>query len=248
MLDTRESRASASESKFVLDTALAAHVRQWAREHLHPDAYGAGPFGDEYRTSSLYFDTRTFDVFHRRGSYGRGKYRIRRYAGANYVFLERKMRRPGLLVKRRTQMPVEVLARLADGEIRKGEPGHWFAERLRVRALEPACRLSYHRTARGLMTEGGLARLTLDDGIRVEPADRIALPEGGVDGTPVLDGRVILELKFRGALPPIFEALVRTFDLRVQTASKYRLGMLALGHVLAPSDPREESELDSVRS
>ena len=77
---------------------------QWARTFLGADPHGTGPFGDEYRTSTLYFDTAEGHVFHRWGSYGRAKYRIRRYGDSNVAFLERKLRRPGMLVKRRTQV------------------------------------------------------------------------------------------------------------------------------------------------
>ena len=81
---------------------LAGRSAQWARAHLDADIHGGGPHGDEYRTTSVYFDNAAFDVFHRRGSFGRSKYRIRRYGDDETVFLERKMRQPAVLAKRRT--------------------------------------------------------------------------------------------------------------------------------------------------
>ena len=86
---TRETRGLASEIKFLVDPGTGSRIRDWARARLQPDPYGEGPFGDEYRTTSLYFDTPEFDVFRRRGSYGRSKYRIRRYDGEAGAFLER---------------------------------------------------------------------------------------------------------------------------------------------------------------
>ncbi len=47
--------------------------------------------------------------------------------------------------------------------------------------------------------------------------------------------RLILELKYRGVPPAIFRQLVEEFALDPQTASKYRLGVVALG--LAPPYP-----------
>ena len=41
--------------------------------------------------------------------------------------------------------------------------------------------------------------------------------------------RLILELKYRGRRPRIFKQLVEEFALVPQTASKYRLGVVALG-------------------
>ena len=69
MADTREVRAFATEIKFVLDAAVAADVRRWARKRLEPDPHGAGDARDEYLTTSVYFDTERLDVFHRRGSF-----------------------------------------------------------------------------------------------------------------------------------------------------------------------------------
>jgi hypothetical protein len=66
MVHTRETRASASEIKFVIDPSLAPRVSAWARKHLKADPHGTGAFQDEYETSSLYFDTGDFDVFNRR--------------------------------------------------------------------------------------------------------------------------------------------------------------------------------------
>src|SRR5688500_1074758 len=109
MANTREMRAAACEIKFVIDERLAPRVRDWPRTHFQPDQHGAGPFRDEYRNSTLYFDTRRFDVFHRNDSFGRAKYRIRRYGDANAVFFERKLRKPGLLIKRRTRDDIETL-------------------------------------------------------------------------------------------------------------------------------------------
>src|SRR5688572_9002893 len=69
----------ATELKFALDTEGAAAVREWARTELVPDPHAADAEGDGYHTTSLYFDTEDLDVFFRRGSHGRAKYRIRRY-------------------------------------------------------------------------------------------------------------------------------------------------------------------------
>jgi hypothetical protein len=245
MVDTRESRANATEQKFVIDAATGALVREWARTRLEADPYGSGRHGDEYLTSSLYFDTERLAVFHRQGSFGRAKFRIRRYAGADYAFLERKLRRPNLLVKRRTRVDFGTVGLLGQGLLDPSSPARWFADRLAVRHLAPACLLSYHRTARGMATPRGLARLTVDDDICVTPANGYVLPDGAGVGQPMLQGEVIVELKFRGLLPDIFQELIRTFALQGRTASKYRLGMLTLGHELTSLDPLESTTLSA---
>ena len=235
MVDTREARGSASELKFLLDSSSGENVRAWAREHLEPDPHGSGPFDDEYLTSSLYFDTQNRDVFHRRGSFGKAKYRIRRYGRVDAVFLERKLRTSKMVIKRRTMMPIGVLDELET--LTDPDPtwrGGWFHRRVMARGLRPVCALSYHRIARGIVIDGLQARLTLDDRVHVAPVARAHF--NGDMGVPVLEDRFILELKFRGKLPAVFKRLVEEFKLASTPVSKYRFGMMALGYP-AGGDP-----------
>ena len=232
MADTRETRAAACEIKFVIDERLAPRVRDWARARLQPDPHGAGPFRDEYRISTLYFDTRRFDVFHRNDSFGRAKYRVRRYGEADAVFFERKLRKPGLLIKRRTRDDIETLDRLADGIVDPDWAGHWFHRRLVVRSLRPVCQVSYQRTARVAATSEGPVRLTLDAGLR---ATTIASPHFEPDpGDEFLEGRLVLELKYHSRVPALFRRLIEEFALVPETASKYRLGMATTGYPAGP--------------
>jgi hypothetical protein len=244
MAHIREVRPHAREVKFVVDSAKADRIRQWARTHLAPDIHGAGPFGDEYRTTSVYFDTDAFDVFHRRGSFGRCKYRIRRYGDAESVFLERKMRQPAVLAKRRTIVALEALPRLME-PMDADWPGHWFYRRVAARRLRPVCQVAYQRMARVAQRNGEQIRLTLD-------SDLVALPPGAspvpaVDGLPAalaLPDRHILEMKYRCAPPAIFLQLIEEFRLTPQTASKYRLGVVATGQA-APVEAASGSETEA---
>jgi VTC domain-containing protein len=224
----RETRPFASEIKFVVAAALGERIRDWARENLEPDPYGGGPFNDRYHTASLYFDTTNGDVFHRRRSFGRSKYRVRRYGTASFVFLERKLRKPGILVKRRTIVSLDTIDRLANDEADGDWPGEWFHRRLLLRQIRPVAELSYWRVARFARTAEGPARLTLDEDLRAMP---VAEPRfTGVEGQEVLPGHMILELKYLQHPPAIFKRLVETFALEPQRTSKYRLGIAAMGH------------------
>ena len=223
----RETRPFASEVKFVVEAATGARIREWVRANLEPDPYGGGPFNDEYRTARLYFDTVSGDVFHRRGSFGRSKYRVRRYGAASFVFLERKLRKPGILVKRRTTVALDAIARLSGPKSDPDWPGDWFHRRLLLRQITPICELSYSRTARFARTAEGPVRLTLDEDVRVLPAN--APQFSGMPGQLVVPDQMILELKYRQHVPAIFKRLVEEFGLEPQRASKYRLGMTALG-------------------
>jgi len=227
----RDIRAFSSETKFLVPAESGEPLRQWARRHLGADPHGHGPHSDEYLTTTLYFDTPDFDVFHRRASYGRSKYRIRRYDGSPDVFLERKLRRPGMLTKRRTPVPLQALSHL-DADPASWS-GRWFHRRLMLRKLRPVCEISYHRVARGIDTPSGPVRLTLDEQLA---AYRIERPVFGevADGRPFVEGQMILELKYRGPAPPVFKQLVEEFGLVPAAVSKYRLGMAALEAVELP--------------
>ena len=224
----RETRVGALEQKFLISSQLGARIADWARARLPADPHGAGPFGDEYRITSLYFDTDRHDVLHARGSFGRCKYRVRRYGVSEFVFLERKLRRPGLLHKRRSLAGIGDLGRLGEPEPGAGWPGDWFHRRLLVRRLAPRCELSYLRMARAIEINGVLVRLTLDCQIRVREIRHLRFGHG--PDASVLDQRMVLELKCRGVLPALFKQLLEMFALAPTTGSKYRLGMAALGH------------------
>lgn len=229
MVHSRETRAAACEIKFLIDPEVAPALRTWARVNLQPDPHGSGPFGDEYETASLYYDTPDLDVLHRRQSYGRAKYRVRRYGSADIIFLERKLRKPGLLIKRRTVESLAALDRLEALGHGGAWAGDWFHRRLVARRLQPVSQVVYHRMARVVECPEGPARLTLDSGLRASRADRSRF--SAEPGVPFLEDRLVLELKYRVRLPAIFRRLVEDFALRTESASKYRLGMAALGRL-----------------
>ena len=241
---SRESRALATELKFVVTPDGARTIRDWARLHLDADPHGAGPFGDEYRTTSLYFDNDALDVFNRRGSYGRAKYRVRRYGSSDVIFLERKMRTSALLAKRRTTVGVEDLGVLQESTRVPGWDGAWFHDRVSARRLQPLVQVSYQRMARQMKGAHGTVRLTVDDQLRALPAlDYEFRDEAGM---PVLSDRVIVELKYRIALPAIFRQLIETYALVPARLSKYRLAQDALQPRITLSPVRPATDLTPV--
>jgi hypothetical protein len=235
--ETRDTRFRASEVKFLVELELAERIRGWARARLDADPHGAGAAGDEYDVSSLYFDTDQFDVYSRRDSYGRGKYRIRRYGGGPDVFLERKLRTGRILAKRRTRVPAGVLPALAAPGLIAGD-GRWFHRRLIVRDLAPRCQVTYTRMARQRPTSYGPMRLTIDDRFGAAGASVPMLLQQ--PGRPFLEHAAILELKFRGELPSLFKELIETFALLPEPLSKYRLAMDAI--TLTPAGDRHPLE------
>lgn len=247
--ESHETRDFARETKFLVDAAKADGIRAWAREHLARDPSGEGPTGDEYSTTSLYFDTKNYDVYYQRRSYKRAKYRIRRYGLSDVVFLERKFRSSRLLAKRRTIVPVKDLAWLDEAKSDTAWPGHWFHRRLLLRGLQPIMQFSYTRVARLGQAENGPVRLTLDTNLRALPMfDKAFIPGVGVPVTPFMNNQVVLELKYRVELPALFRKLVEEFKLSRAKVSKYRQGLGALNLTpQAPDRDAPESEEEDER-
>ena len=218
----------AYEIKALIPVERARAVRDWARARMRPDPNAESGAGDVYRITSLYYDTETFDVFHRRGSFGRSKYRVRRYDSSQRVFLERKLRNESIVTKRRTRVEIDELSHLRNPEPDGGWAGSWFHGRMLARAMKPACQIYYSRTALVSQTDAGLIRLTLDEDLR---AWRVSQPEylPVAGGTGLLSDHAILEMKFRITMPALFTQMLEEFQLQSQRVSKYQLALTELG-------------------
>jgi hypothetical protein len=202
----------AYEVKFRLTADEASWVETWARERLTPD-----PHGDDgvYGTTSLYVDTPFLDIYHKTRGYRRSKYRLRRYGSAEWVHLERKVRRGDRVRKRRDMVPLTEISCLV-----AGDNGGWFGQRARDRLFQPVCWITYMRTALQSATPAGPLRLTLDRNVVGTPATGWTVP-AGVEGRELLMDEVILELKYRANLPPLFHELLAALPSRWAGVSKY---------------------------
>jgi hypothetical protein len=236
---SRDIRSKAFEIKFIVDRDRGDRVREAGRQVLSPDPWATGPLSDEYRTTTVYFDTDEFDVYRRRGSFRRAKYRIRRYGRDDIVFLERKLRTDDVLSKRRTSLNIGELDRLHRG-IDSAWPGLWFQQRILMRRLAPRCQVSYTRTARTGMTEYGPIRLTLDDGLAVGVAEIARFDDRQC--IDLLSDKTIVEMKFTAMMPAVFKRIVEDFSLEPVRVSKFRLGIEATHTVVSSDDSRSRSD------
>ena len=219
---TRETRPNALEIKFLVDPDTASRIRERARSLFTADPYAAGPFADEYRTSTLYFDTTDFKVYRRTGSFRRAKHRVRRYGNADLVFLERKLRTADLVSKRRTPVRCDDLPLLSAVSPDTTWEGRWFHERLLLRKLGITCQVGYRRTARVGMSDYGPFRLTIDEDLR---GTATTAPEF-LDAAGIsLSENAIIEMKFRAVMPTLLKQLVEEFALQPAKVSKYRLAI-----------------------
>jgi hypothetical protein len=202
----------AYELKFWLPGTEAERLEAWARARLVPDPHGQA---GTYRTTSLYLDTPGLDVYYRSPGFRRNKYRVRRYGDGEMVRLERKTRWGDRVYKRREVIPLTAVSRLVEGA------GSWFGARVQRRLLRPVCWIGYTRTAYLGITPNGPVRLTLDRDVIGATASDWSVP-AGVQGRELLGDGVVLELKFRSALPGLFRELLESLPARLSGASKYR--------------------------
>lgn len=223
-------RAPAFEVKYVLTEDEAREVERRLRPRLAPD-----PHGDAYRITSVYFDTPGFAVYHRGEGHRSRKYRVRRYGAEPTAFLELKTKRGGQVKKRRTQVPLDGLAWLA-GPVPPDWPGAWFARRLALRGLRPVCRVTYERVAYVGSSASGPVRLTFDRAAHGLAADG-PNPEPFAGGPPLLDGEVVVEFKFLGAMPAVFKDAVAALRLSARSGSKYRRCVDALDLIETKDEP-----------
>ena len=236
-----EKRDAAYELKFLVPAPLAESALAWARRHLSPDPHVNAGHGDGYRVNSLYFDTSSLDVYQRHGSYGKAKYRVRRYGAEDGIFLERKLKSRGLVSKRRTRVPDHDIVLLAMSDPTPDWVGHWFRRRLHARRLFPQCQIRYQRVARVAVTPEGPVRLTLDRDICSFSTNQYQVHEAG-SWIPLLPDKCILELKFRLGIPPLFKSLIEELGLTPVPVSKYRLSIQVSGLAPKPAEPELKPE------
>lgn len=205
------------ELKFLIPLEKAGPIVEWARGRMDADPHGVGAARDEYLVQSVYFDTPRWQVYHKHGSYGRAKYRVRRYNDADWVFLERKMKREGIVRKRRSTLPLGELPAL-DSQ----QAAEWYRKRLSLRQLVPTCYIQYERVARLKQTADGVLRLTVDRALKFQTDVSWKWPAR--EGTEFLADLAILELKYV-TLPALAKSLIEEFNLTPAPASKYRMAM-----------------------
>ena len=95
------------------------------------------------------------------------------------MFLERKMRQPAVLAKRRTSLSLASLSRLTEPTLDAEWPGYWFHRRVAARRLRPVCQVAYSRMARGVVRDGEQVRLTLDCDLQAHARERCPVSARG---------------------------------------------------------------------
>jgi hypothetical protein len=246
-----ETRFERLELKFVIDESRALRVRQelepYCREDVHNHS-GAVAGLPGYMIRSLYLDTPSLEFFQakERGDPDRIKLRVRSYQGPGPIGLEIKRKVSQVVQKTRVMVHRAHLEEAARGRGKLWEEtpeGRYLKQRfaylVATAGAGPSLLVRYNREAYTSVVDD-YARVTMDRHIGAQRSSGWDL-----DGDPdrwcevqhflmpsAPKPLVVLELKCRSLVPPWIVELIRRHDLRVQSFSKYSIGIQITGRLL----------------
>jgi hypothetical protein len=240
------------ELKYVIDEPAAVRIRRDLESYCRMDEYCAvGPGGApgavprSYPVHTLYLDTPSL-AFHRakeRGESERFKLRVRGYSGSGATVFELKRRSHDIIDKTRATVEpggIEAAARGSGKPLDdRPEARHFLSRFSRLVATTgagPSLLVRYWREAYASRVDP-YARVTFDRHVAVQRTsawDHRGCPDQWCELEHHLSDRaprpfVILEFKCPLQVPNWVLDLVRRYDLRRQSVSKYSLGIYMTG-------------------
>jgi hypothetical protein len=219
------------ELKYHICEAKAQAIEQFIKPYIHLDRYSKLQPDGAYPIVSLYLDSQDFRLCHESmtGKKNRFKLRIRSYdddIGTPYFF-EIKRRLNNIIIKSRVRVTYDNMAAILAG--RSVPPAKYKADEETLRQFRlymqyinarPAIRIRYMRKA---------YEDDSDNRVRVT-FDRLLCHNAGSKPIVMFNGtgwqrhnlnNVILELKFTARYPAWLSRMVKYFDLRRESISKY---------------------------
>lgn len=218
--------------KYVISESKAEAIAQFIKPYMHLDHYSQVQPSGSYPIVSLYLDSSNLKLCRESltGQKNRFKLRIRSYTDeVDYPrFFEIKRRANTVIIKSRTKVMHSDVAPLISGVLSPPN-GNGLHNNSALRQFQlyqksingkPVVRTRYLRQA----FEG-----IVDDRVRVTFDRKLSYnvtlkPDVGLNGQGwhyLLPNKVILEIKFTGHYPAWLSHVVRNFNLRKQSMSKY---------------------------
>lgn len=231
------------ELKYVIPEELALAVREFVRSYLELDEYGAKRDDLSYTIHNLYLDSSDLAIYWGtiNGNKNRYKLRLRFYEDNPNapVYFEIKRRMNEAILKQRggvKRPAVEAVlaghlpgpAELVSGDGRQLLAIQRFVELMMHDRAMPIAHVRYDREAWISPTDNSV-RVTMDRNVYISPEFVARFSEQMDDPFCVFGRLVILELKFTGRFPDWFKEMVRIFNLRQGSASKYADGIARRG-------------------
>ena len=217
------------EKKLLIDESIEADFVKDILEYMDPDEYNIN--GEPYMISNLYFDDDDDNIIRvsvSKPSF-KEKLRARSYGVPNdntKVFIEIKRKLRGIGTKRRAKLRhCELIEYINTG---KHPEGLKYIDEQVLREIDyyrqlyevyPKVYISYMRNAFFGKTDKGF-RVTIDRDITTRRYD-LDLSLGSYGEKLLPEGKILLEIKFEGALPLWFARIMSKYSLSFQSYSKY---------------------------
>ncbi len=233
------------ELKYVIPEETALAVREYIRPYLELDEYGAGRPNLSYTIHNLYLDSDDLAIYWGtiNGDKNRYKLRLRFYEDNPKVpiFFEIKRRMNDAILKQRGGVKRHAVGSvlggqhpgpddLVSGDARQLVAIQRFVELMIRDQAVPTAHVTYEREA-WISPVDNSVRVTMDRNVFISPEFTTRFTAQMDEPSCVFGKLVILELKFTGRFPDWFKDLVRTFNLRQGSASKYADGIANKGEM-----------------
>ncbi|MFM7100721.1 MAG: VTC domain-containing protein [Verrucomicrobiota bacterium] len=231
------------ELKYVIPNDLALAIREFVRPYLEIDEYGAGRPNLSYSIHNLYLDSDDLAIYWGtiNGNKNRYKLRLRFYEDNpnSPIYFEIKRRMNDAILKQRGGVKRPAVERvlaghlpgpeeLVSGDARQLVAIQRFVELMHRDRAQPTAHVCYDREA-WISPVDNSVRVTMDRNVFISPEFLTRFSAQMDDPLLVFGDWVILELKFTGRFPDWFKELVRVFNLRQGSASKYADGIARKG-------------------
>ena len=225
------------ELKYFLPYDQINELIQWSAPYLMPDTHAqpGSHARPHYLVQSVYLDSAALRLYKEKidGIRNRSKFRVRSYevepAPASPVFVEIKNRRDTQVIKERIALPLAHVAGMLFDGVRldtlplnnhQRKPLERFLYYCQILDLAPVVTVMYDRVPFTCRADTQV-RLTIDTNLYYcDQRGTSALFAQRVKVPVPLPG-AILELKFDRLMPLWMRELVRRFDIRQQSISKY---------------------------
>jgi len=219
------------ELKYHISEAKAYAIEQFIKPYIHLDRYSKLQPNGTYPIVSLYLDSQDFKLCHESmiGKKNRFKLRIRSYDDdtSTPYFFEIKRRLNNIVIKSRARVTHDNMAALMAG--RAVPPAKYRADEQMLRQFQlymqcinakPAIRIRYLRKAYEDDSDNRV-RVTFDHLLCHNAGSEPIVFFNGTGWQHHKLNNVILELKFTARYPAWLSRMVKCFDLRRESISKY---------------------------
>ncbi|TVR35775.1 MAG: polyphosphate polymerase domain-containing protein [Balneolaceae bacterium] len=230
------------EIKFRVHEFKAQEIRQFVRNYLAIDPFGATQPDLSYPLHSLYIDSQSMKTYQDtiNGNRNRYKLRLRFYENGDDapIYFEIKRRFDKVIAKKRAKVHRRYVWDLLNGSMpimkhlvhqtpKELEALEHFCFLMNQIHARPKIHVAYRREAYEL-EESNAVRVTFDREVRTKQESNYILNTNMDHSTTVFGNQVILELKFTDRFPDWFRELTQRYHLRQDSAAKYVDGIQIL--------------------